>query len=110
MRKTVGVLVMEHIAVGLVEKHKVHGSLSIYPETRQSLDPLQSLPSEGIVDCIRQLVEKAVGGEKIDALGVGFPGIIRNGVVEESPNFQQVKGFVLQGALSAALTPTDNRI
>jgi glucokinase len=104
MRRTVGVLVMEHIAVGLVEKHKVHGSLSIFPEKPQSLDPLQSLPSEGIVDCIRQLVEKAAGGEKIDAIGVGFPGIIRNGVVEESPNFQQVKGFALQGALSAALS------
>jgi glucokinase len=104
MRRTVGVLVMEHIAVGLVEKHQVHGSLGIFPEKPQSLDPLQSLPSEGIVECIRQLIEKAAGAEKIDAIGVGFPGIIRNGVVEESPNFQQVKGFALQRALSATLS------
>ncbi len=41
MRRTVGVLVMEHIAVGLVEDHKVLGSLSIFPEKPQSLDPLQ---------------------------------------------------------------------
>ena len=104
MRRTVGVLVMEHIAVGLVEDHKVLGSLSIFPETPQSLDPLQSMPAEGIVDCIRQQVDRVAGGEKISAIGIGFPGIIRNGVVEDSPNFHQAKGFALQGALSAAMS------
>src|SRR5437773_11997687 len=89
MRRTVGVLVMEHIAVGLVEGHKVVGPLSIFPEKPQSLDPLQSMPAEGIVDCIRQHVDKVAGGEKIAAIGIGFPGIIRNGVVEDSPNFHQ---------------------
>jgi glucokinase len=104
MRKTVGVLVMEHIAVGLVETHKVLGALSVFPEKPQSLDPLQSLPAEGIVDCIRQQIEKVAGGEKIEAIGIGFPGIIRNGVIEDSPNFQQAKGFALQSALSSALS------
>jgi len=104
MRKTVGVLVMEHIAVGLVEAHKVLGALSVYPEKPQSLDPLQSMPAEGIVDCIRQQIEKVAGGEKIEAIGIGFPGIIRNGVIEDSPNFQQAKGFALQSALSSALS------
>ena len=104
MRRTVGVLVMEHIAVGLVQSHKVHGAVSLFPEKPQSLDPLQSQPAEGIVDCIRQQIEKVSGGEKVDGVGVGFPGIIRNGVVEDSPNFQQMKGFALQAALSAALT------
>jgi glucokinase len=104
MRKTVGVLVMEHIAVGLVEAHKVLGALSVYPEKPQSLDPLQSMPAEGIVDCIRQQIEKVAGGEKIEAIGIGFPGIIRHGVIEDSPNFQQAKGFALQAALSSALS------
>jgi glucokinase len=103
MRRTAGVLVMEHIAVGLVEGHKVVGSPSIFPERAQSLDPLQSMPSEGIVDCIRRQVEKVAQGEKIDAIGIGFPGIIRDGVVEDSPNLQQAKGFALQAVLSAAL-------
>lgn len=104
MRRTVGVLVMEHIAVGLVEGHKVLGPPSIFPETAQTLDPLQSMPSEGIVDCIRRQVEKVSGGEKIEAIGIGFPGIIRNGVVEDSPNFHQAKGFPLQAALSSVLS------
>jgi glucokinase len=104
MHKTVGVLVMEHIAVGLVEAHKVLGALNVYPEKPQTLDPLQSMPAEGIVDCIRQQVEKVAGGEKIEAIGIGFPGIIRNGVIEDSPNFQQAKGFALQSALASALS------
>jgi glucokinase len=103
MHRTVGVLVMEHIAVGLVEDGKVHGPINIYPEKMESLDPLQSMPVDGIADCIRQMVEKAAYGGKIEAIGIGFPGIIRNGVVEDSPNFQQVKGFGLQAAMSSAL-------
>jgi len=103
MRRTVGVLVMEHIAVGLVEDSKVLGPLDIFPETVQSLDPLQSMPSDGIADCIRRQVEKVADGEKIEAIGIGFPGIIRSGIVEESPNLQQVKGFALQAALSSSL-------
>jgi glucokinase len=106
MRRTVGVLVMEHIAAGLVEGSKVLGPLNIFPETAQSLDPLQSMPSDGITDCIRGQVEKVAGKEKIEAIGIGFPGIIRSGIVEESPNLQQVKGFALQAALSSSLKGT----
>jgi predicted NBD/HSP70 family sugar kinase len=95
---------MEHIAVGLVENHKVLGSLNVFPEKSQSLDPLQSMPAESIVDGIRQQIEKVAAGEKIEAIGIGFPGIIRNGVVEDSPNLHQAKGFALQAALSSALT------
>jgi len=104
MSRTVGVLVMEHIAVGLVESHKVLGSLNLFPEKPQSLDPLQSMPAESIVDCIRQQVEKVARGEKIEAIGIGFPGIIQSGVVEDSPNLHQAKGFALQASLSSALS------
>jgi glucokinase len=103
MSRTVGVLVMEHIAAGLVEGHKVTGPLKLFPEKAQSLDPLQSIPSADIAECIRGLIERVAGGEKLEAVGIGFPGIIRHGVVEESPNLQQVKGFALQAVLSSAL-------
>ena len=103
MSRTVGVLVQEHIAAGLVDANKVVGPLKLFPETAQSLDPLQSMPSTDVVECVRGLIEKVAGGEKLEAVGIGFPGIIRNGVVEESPNLQQVKGFALQAVLSSAL-------
>ena len=103
MRRTVGVLVMEHIAVGLVEGDKVVGALNIYPQKSQALDPLQSMPAESIVECVRQQVEKVANGAAIAAIGIGFPGVIRAGVVEDSPNLHQIKGFALQAALQAAL-------
>lgn len=103
MRRTIGVLVMEHIAAGLVDGEKVRGALSVYPQKADSLDALQSLPADGIAACIRQQIEQLAQADKIDAIGIGFPGIIRGGIVEESPNLQQVKGFALQAQLSATL-------
>jgi predicted NBD/HSP70 family sugar kinase len=103
MQKTVGALVMEHIAVGLVEGEKVLGALNVYPEKLDSPEALLSMPAEGIADCLRRQVETISRGEKISAIGIGFPGIIRNGVVEDSPNLHQAKGFALQAALSSGL-------
>jgi glucokinase len=101
MAKSVGVLVMEHIAVGLVENNQLVGPVNIYPEKGTSLDALQSMPAENLGDCVRKQIEAAAKGQKIQAIGLGFPGVIRNGIIEDSPNLHQVKGFNLQGALSA---------
>jgi len=101
MAKSVGVLVMEHIAVGLVENNQLVGPVTLYPEKGTSLDALQSMPAENLGDCVRKQIEAAAKGQKIQAIGLGFPGVIRNGIIEDSPNLHQVKGFNLQGALSA---------
>jgi predicted NBD/HSP70 family sugar kinase len=101
MAKSVGVLVMEHIAVGLVENNQLVGPVNLYPEKGTSLDALQSMPAENLGDCVRKQIEAAAKGQKIQAIGLGFPGVIRNGIIEDSPNLHQVKGFNLQGALSA---------
>jgi glucokinase len=101
MPKSIGVLVMEHIAVGLVENNKLDGPLRLYPEKGASLDALQSMPAENIGDCIREQIDIAAKDQKIQAIGLGFPGVIRGGIIEDSPNLHQVKGFNLQLALSA---------
>jgi glucokinase len=101
MSKCVGVLVMEHIAVGVVENNQLVGPVSLYPEKGTSLDALQSMPSENIGDCIRQQIDAAAKGQKIQAIGLGFPGVIHNGIIEDSPNLHQVKGFNMQEALSS---------
>ena len=101
MHSAVGVLVMEHIAVGLVENNKLAGPLNIYPEKGASLDALQSMPAENIGDCIRQQIDAVAKGQKIHSIWLGFPGVIRDGIIEDSPNLHQVKGFNLQAALSA---------
>ncbi len=103
MRKTAGVLVMEHIAVGVVEGHKVVGPLRRYPEKEDSTDALLAMPADKIAESIREQLEAIAKGEKIHAVGVGVPGVIREGIVEDSPNLQQLKGFHLQSALKGAL-------
>jgi glucokinase len=101
MPKSVGVLVMEHIAVGLVENNQLVGPVNVYPDKGTSLDALQSMPAENIGDCVQQQIDAAAKGQTIQAIGLGFPGVIRDGIIEDSPNLHQVKGFNLQAALSA---------
>jgi glucokinase len=101
MRTAVGVLVMEHIAVGLVENNKLAGPVSLYPDKGASLDALQGMPAENIGDCIQQQIDSVSKGQKVQVVGLGFPGVIRAGVIEDSPNLHQVKGFNLQAALSS---------
>ena len=106
MGRAIGALAMEHIAVGLVEDHRLVDPVRVYPEGNSSSSPLQSMPAEQIAEAICTQVEAAARGHAIAAVGVGFPGIIRNGIVEESPNLQQVKGFRLESTLSTLLGRT----
>ena len=103
MRRAIGVLAMEHIAVGLVESHRLVGPMHIYPPDGSASNPLQSMPADQIAEMICEQMNEVVHGQPVDAIGVGFPGIIRNGVVEESPNLPQTKGFNLASTLSALL-------
>jgi len=45
----------------------------------------------------------AGGAADIAAVGVGVPGLVRNGVVEEAPNLPQLKGARIAEMLAAAL-------
>src|SRR5260370_38098866 len=105
-----GVLVVEHIAAGLVEKNQVTGAVKVFPEAGDSHDALLSMPADHIAAKIAELVLSLGGGKPVSAVGVGFPGIIRNGVVEESPNLQQIKGFNLRSALESALSAGGSRV
>jgi glucokinase len=101
MGYVIGALAMEHIAVGLVENHRLVEAMRVYPEDANTSNTLQSMPAEQIAETICAHVEAAARGKTIEAVGLGFPGIIRNGIVEESPNLPQVKGFKLESSLSA---------
>ena len=102
MGHAVGVLAMEHIAAGLVEHDQLAGSVRLYPQDATVAGALQTLPAEQIAQAICAEIRALAGGQPVSAIGVGFPGIIRDGVVEESPNLQHVKGFHLARAISAA--------
>jgi len=94
---------MEHITVGLVENNKVLGRIRTFPSGGATLDTLQALPADSLAEVIRRELEEAGKGQTITAIGLGFPGIIQGGVIEDSPNLHQVKGFNMQAAISSSL-------
>ncbi len=110
MGRNAGVLVVEHIAAALVENNLVAGTVRVFPEVGESRDALLSMPAENIAAKIAELILSLDGGKSLSAVGVGFPGIIREGVVEESPNLQQIKGFRLREAVESALASSGTRI
>ncbi len=103
MRRTVGVTTAEHIVVGVVEDRKVVGPLRVFPEDANSSEALIGLPADALAQKICDEIQAAAGGHPIEAVGVGLPGIIRNGIIEDSPNLGQLKGCHMQDVLTAAL-------
>jgi glucokinase len=107
MALAIGVLAAQHVAAGLVEGNKVSGSVRTFPESSGRYETLQGMPAENIAQCIREQIELIGEGRAVAAIGVGFPGIIRGGIIQESPNLQQVKGLNLQLLLAPALRHND---
>ncbi|HEX8073013.1 MAG TPA: ROK family protein [Pyrinomonadaceae bacterium] len=103
MTLTIGVLATEHIAVGLVEGHRLVGALRRFPADESAADQLGGMPAQEIVAALAEQIAAAAEGRDIAAVGVGFPGVIRDGVVEDSPNLHQVKGQKLRADLTALL-------
>jgi predicted NBD/HSP70 family sugar kinase len=101
--RTIGVIAAEHIAVGLVENHEVAAELQIFPSGASRNDILIELPAEDIVERIGQLVAAIPRSAESTAVGVGFPGVIHEGIIEDSPNLPQMKGLAFGQALTARL-------
>jgi len=102
-QKTIGVMAAEHIAAGLVENEQLTGALHVFPAAGSKSDDLSEMPADQIADLIARQIESVRQGQQIAAIGVGFPGIIRNGVIEESPNLIQTKGQNLERELTERL-------
>ncbi len=104
MSLTIGVLAADNIAVGLVENHQIVGTVSLYPEQRHHHDAFEGMHAETIVQHIQQQIDAVRGGQEIAAVGLGLAGITKDGLVEESPNLQQIKGHNLGAMLADSLT------
>jgi predicted NBD/HSP70 family sugar kinase len=104
MAKLVGVTLSERISAGLVVDHKLTGPLHCFPESMEDEYALVEMPTEQIVRTLCDEVLAAAGNERdITAVGVGLPGLLKNGVVEEAPNLPQLKGARIGEQLAAAL-------
>jgi len=95
--RTIGVLAGEHIAVAVVEENRVASTIRRYPEN----ETLSEAPAESYAELLRHAIKEAAAFEEVGTIGVGMPGIIRKGLIEESPNLQQLKGLNLREALAS---------
>jgi glucokinase len=104
MAKIVGVSLSERVVAGLVVDHALAGGLRTFPEAHDDEYALVEMPAESIVETMSRQVLAAAGKEReIAAVGVGVPGLVRHGVVEEAPNLPQLKGARLAEMLAAQL-------
>src|ERR1700683_3519501 len=61
------------------------------------------MPCDELVRVQADEVKALAEGEPVEAIGLAYPGIVRNGTIEDSPNFQQLKGFPMEQAMRDAL-------
>lgn len=105
----IGVLITEKITVAAVSEHQVSGALYLDPKD-DSTDTLQGVPAEMIIQRIIEQMKLLQVSDKPNCIGLGMPGIVRNGIVEDSPNLAQFKGVNMQALLSEACTPLFGRV
>jgi len=100
VRRAIGVATAEQIVTGLVEERRLAGDLRHYREDSESL---LSMPPGDIASCLAREIKAVAGDTGVDAIGIGLPGIVREGCVEESPNLRQLKGIPMCDLMSKAL-------
>jgi glucokinase len=104
MTTAIGVVMTQRIIAGRLQDRRLTGSVLRYPEELTELDSLSTVPAGQLVEILAGLIASlASQGGPVDAIGVAAPGIVRHGVIEDSPNLPQVKGMRLEHELGAAL-------
>jgi glucokinase len=104
MGRSIGVVMTNDITAGLIENSHLIGALRRYPEDPDEHHGLIDLPTDPLVELICDLITalKPASGE-LDAIGIALPGIVRAGVVEDSPNIAQLKGARVSQKVEATL-------
>jgi predicted NBD/HSP70 family sugar kinase len=105
MTTAIGVVMTEHIAASRLQDQRLTGELLRYPADEAELDALSAIPGSELVELLANEIESLTRAEEqpVDAIGVAVPGIIRQNVVEDSPNLTQIKGMRLGEELTRAL-------
>lgn len=103
MTTAIGVVMTEHIVAGRLEDMRPTGDNVRYPQNTEEADALNALPVGDVVEILANEIVSVVNNAQIDAIGVAVPGIVRYGVVEDSPNLTQLKGVHLADELTRVL-------
>lgn len=93
MAKSVGVTLAEQVLSGLVVDHKLVGGMQRFPADENDHEAMIEMHTDALVEMVGEQVQRAANGSKdIAAVGIAVPGLVKNGVIEESPNLPQLKG------------------
>ncbi|HEV2213806.1 MAG TPA: ROK family protein [Terracidiphilus sp.] len=102
MTTAIGVVITEHIVSGLLVDQRLSGSPLRFPADTNEVDALIALPGGEILDIVAAQIAQ-LATSPVDAIGVAVPGIARHGIIEDSPNFAQLKGMRMADELSRVL-------
>ncbi len=102
MPRSIGVVASRYLWAGVVEDGRL-GTVRIYPEPGGASLDLKALPADEILEILRRQIRELAAEGPIVSVGAGLPGIVRAGVVEESPNLGQLKGLRVADHLRAVL-------
>jgi glucokinase len=102
MSQTIGISAAGTVSIGLVEKNRIVASVD---EGNPEGEPVLNLPMEILVETLAGMVQSLCKKHSADpvAAGICFPGIVREGIIEESPNLKQAKGANLGKMLLQSL-------
>jgi predicted NBD/HSP70 family sugar kinase len=103
MTTAIGVVMTEHIVAGRLEDQRITGKLLRYPDEGDEVDALTSVPGGELVGILAGEIATLAADGGADAIGVAVPGVIRHGVVEDSPNLTQIKGMRMADELTRVL-------
>jgi predicted NBD/HSP70 family sugar kinase len=98
----IGIVITERIAVAAVSGNTISGALRVHPDDGAITDSLRGVPAETIVQRIVEQAQQLGIEGRLAHVGVGMPGILRNGIVEDSPNLVQFKGINMREMVANA--------
>jgi predicted NBD/HSP70 family sugar kinase len=105
MKRSLGVAVTRHIWLGTVEDHQL-ADTQVFPQPGGGFWDIRSMPADQVAETIREQVARVIAAQPVEAIGLGFPGVMREGIVEECPNYPQMKGYNLAVALADKIPVT----
>jgi predicted NBD/HSP70 family sugar kinase len=105
MTTAIGIVITDHIAAGRLEDKLLTGKPLRYPSDAAEQESLSALPPSELIELLAGQVAflQKTAASPVSAIGVAVPGIIRDGVIEDSPNLTQMKGLRLAEDLTHAL-------
>ena len=105
MTTAIGIVITDHIVAGRLQDHHIIAKPLRFPTDAAEPDALASLPPSEMIQILAGQIGFLVKADPqpLDAIGVAIPGIVTDGIVEDSPNLTQIKGMRLAHDLEKEL-------